>query len=128
MRNLWIVFLLAACTTSNLPDTAAMGELAALRLIQYRDGQGNGLIPVARNVGATRARLWQRWLHTHQASWQNETHTKLSGTTKWCAQWQHGETHERVCRRDDGLIWFGRGVLRDKTALAQAEKIWALKN
>lgn len=128
MRNLLILLLVSACAAPSLPEHAVGGELVALRLIQYRDGQGNGLIPVARNVGATRTRLWQRWLHTHQTRWQYDTQIKLSGQTKWCAQWQHGETHERVCRRDEGLIWFGRGVLRDKTALAQAEKIWALKN
>lgn len=116
---------LLACGSVEMP--AMQGDIAALRLIMYRDGQGQGLIPVARNVGETRTQLWRRWLQVHQNHWQTMPYEKLSGQTKWCAQWLQNEQLERVCRRDNTLIWFGRGVLRDETALLQAEKIWALK-
>ncbi len=117
--------LLAACSSTPPPPVDA--TLNDVRLIRYRDANGQGLIPVARSAGETRSRLWQRWLQTYQSQWQNQPHATLSGQTQWCAQWQTDIQIERVCRRDTGLIWFGRGVLHDKTAIQMADKIWALK-
>lgn len=123
-----MMMLLPSCANleNRLPENQTP---LALRLIQYRDDSGQGLIPVARNVGETRSRLWQRWLATHRAHWQNMPYEKISGQTQWCAQWFNGENEnvERLCRRDDTLIWFGRGILRDPTALQQANQIWKLK-
>lgn len=117
---------LTACASGQ--HTLPVSEnVVALRLIQYQNEQGQGLIPVARNVGETKTKLWRRWLSAHHGQWQSMPYTKIEGKTKWCAQWLQAETGERICRRDDVLVWFGRGVMHDHTALQQAEKIWALK-
>ena len=126
MRVIRLIFLmiLTACANSFVPNNQ---QIDALRIIQYRDANGMGLMPVARSAGDAREKLWLKWLNIYDKKFDNQLNQKLDGQTQWCVQWLNGKKNERICRRDGGLIWFERGMLRDQMAVQMADRIWALQ-
>ena len=111
MRVIRLIFLmiLTACANSFAPNNQ---QIDALRIIQYRDA---------------REKLWRKWLNIYDKKFDNQLNQKLDGQTQWCVQWLNGKKNERICRRDGGLIWFERGMLRDQMAVEMADRIWALQ-
>ena len=59
MRVIRLIFLmiLTACANSFAPNNQ---QIDALRIIQYRDANGMGLMPVARSAGDAREKLWRK--------------------------------------------------------------------
>lgn len=118
-----LLLLLTACSVASIP---VVHQLENVRLIRYRDADGHRLIPVARSAGEAREKLWRKWVNLYENQWDNQKNQKLVGETQWCVQWIGAQQMERICRRDGGLIWFERGILRDKIAIQMADKIWQL--
>lgn len=123
-QNKWLILALTALLSACAHTYAPQSSVEQLRLIRYRDAEGNGLIPVARSAGEARTKGWQKWLTEQHNAWQTVPNQHVIGQTQWCAQWQNGEQQERICRRDNTLVWFERGILRDEHAIRSAEKIW----